>query len=185
MPAPFGNHSGRAGLLLVCALIAVAAAPALAVSDHSTAITLTPDGSEVWVVNPDHGTVGVIPTSGGAVHTLVAEIAVGAEPWCIDMHPGNGEAWVTSMGENRIYFIDTATHSVITTIDDLGFETFGVAFNPSGSTALVTATGSDEILAVDVATRAVTQTFPVYRRPRGIAWKADGLPVETGEGSGS
>jgi YVTN family beta-propeller protein len=181
MSVPFGTRSGRVGLRPASAALSVALAvliaavgPAGAASHHSTPITLTPDGSEVWVVNPDHGTVGVIPTSGGLVHTLQHEIAVGAEPWCIDVHPGNGEAWVISMAENRIYVIDTDTYSVITTIDDLGFETYGVAFNPSGSTALVTATGSDEVFAVDVATRAITQTFDVYRRPRGIAWKADG-----------
>lgn len=161
-----------AGLAL--GLILFAATTSHAVSDHSTPITMTPDFSEVWVVNPDHGTVGVIPTTGAGTHSLVAEIAVGAEPWCIDIHPSNGEAWVTSMAENRIYIIDTATRSVLTTIDDLGFETYGVSFNPAGTVALVTATGSDEIFAVDVATRTVTHTLPSYRRPRGIAWRADG-----------
>jgi large repetitive protein len=156
-------------LLTVCAL-SLSVLPAGAVSWHSTAIDITPAEDEVWVCNPDHGTVGVISIAG---NSLIDEIPVGAEPWCVDIHPTNGEAWVTSMGENRVYIVDVATHSVLTTLD-VGFEPFGVAFDPQGVNALVTCTGSDQVLLIDVATRTITATLPVYRRPRGIAWRADG-----------
>lgn len=147
---------------------------ARAVADHSSAIDITPDGSEVWVVNPDHGTVGVIAATGAQENQLIAEIPVGAEPWCVDVHPSNGEVWVTSMRENKIYVIDGPSRTVITTIDNLGFDLFGVAFNPAGTIALATASGSDEVLEIDAATRAVTHRVAVYRRPRGIAWRPDG-----------
>jgi YVTN family beta-propeller protein len=145
---------------------------ASAVSLHSTAIDITPDGNEVWVVNPDHGTVAVLNTIGTV--SLIQEVPTGPEPWCVDITPDGTEAWVTSMGDNAVYVVDTFTKTVIDTIPNLGFETFGVAFNPAGTVALVTASGSDQIFAVDVATRAVTNTFAAYRRPRGIAWRPDG-----------
>lgn len=162
-----------ASWFLVVAAGLLSAPAADAVSTHSSAIDLTPAEDEVWVVNPDHGTVGVIATTGGSANTLVAEIPVGAEPWCVDIHPTNGEAWVTSMAENKVYIVDVAARSVITTID-VGFDTFGVSFDPQGVNALVTCTGSDEVYLIDVATRTITATLPVYRRPRGIAWRADG-----------
>lgn len=153
------------------ALLCLAAPSVHAVSFHSTAIDLTPDGLEVWVVNPDHGSVSVIQALG--VNTLLAEIPVGREPWCLDVHPTNGEVWVGSYRDDEITIIDAATRTVIGSIDT-GFETFGVAFNPAGTTALVTASGADRIHEIDVATRAVTRTVDVYRRPRGVAWSNDG-----------
>jgi YVTN family beta-propeller protein len=140
------------------------------VSTRSSAIKVTPDGSEVWVVNPDHGSVAVLST---ATNTLLAEVAVGANPWTVELHPWNGEAWVASMDDDRIDVVDVASRTVIDSID-LGYQTFGVAFNPQGTLALVTATGSDQVFAVDVATRSPIATLAVYRRPRGIVWRDDG-----------
>ena len=156
------------------ALLSALAAPpaAQSVSFHSTAIDLTPDGNEVWVVNPDHGSVGVLDAVGSG--GLLVEIPVGPEPWCVDITPDGTEAWVTSMGNHAVYILDTAAKAVVDSIPNLGFETFGVAFNPAGSVALVTASGSDQIFAIDVATRAVTNTMAASRRPRGIAWREDG-----------
>ncbi|MBZ0268263.1 hypothetical protein K8I85_08905 [bacterium] len=164
----------RGGVLALAAALATAlfASPASAISPHSSAIDITPAEDEVWVVNPDIGTVGVLTISGNSA-TLDAEIPVGAEPWCVDVHPSNGEAWVTSMAENKVTIIDVATRTVIDSIQ-VGFDTYGVSFNPAGTKALVTGTGSDHIYLIDVVTRAVTDSLPTYRRPRGIAWRADG-----------
>ena len=140
---------------------------------HSSAIDLTPDGLEGWVVNPDHGTVSVFGTQGANANQLLAEVPVGKEPWCVDVHPTNGEVWVTSLREDKIYIINGAARSVIATIPT-AFETFGVCFNPAGTVALVTASGADKVQAINVATRTVTNTMSVYRRPRGIAWRSDG-----------
>jgi len=166
-PAPLGIR--RATAVLVAALLPF---PALAVSTRSTAIDVTPDGNEIWVVNPDHASVSVLRARTPGAHALLAEIPVGREPWCLDIHPTNGEVWVASSRDDRIDVIDAASRTVIATIDT-GFETFGVAFAPSGDVALVTATGADEIRVVDVATRTVIRTLPAYRRPRGIAWRND------------
>ncbi|NNE42919.1 MAG: T9SS type A sorting domain-containing protein [Gemmatimonadetes bacterium] len=125
------------------------------------------------MVNPDHGSVSVIATQGGSANTLLAEIPVAPEPWTVDLHPFNGEAWVTSLTGDGVWILDAASRTVIDSIS-VGFDTFGVAFNPQGTTALVTATGSDEIFLIDVGTRTLTKTLPVYRRPRGVAWRGDG-----------
>jgi YVTN family beta-propeller protein len=141
-----------------------------AVPTNSSPIDVSQDGAEVWVVNPDHGTVSVIST---ASNTLLAEIPVAGEPWTLDIHPTNGEVWVASMANHHVYILDAASRTVIDSVA-AGFETFAVSFNPTGATALVTATGSDEVFAVDVATRTVIQTFSVFRRPRGVAWLTNG-----------
>jgi len=148
--------------------------PAGAVSTHSSAIDLTPDGLEGWVVNPDNASVSVFGTQGATENQLLAEVPVGAEPWCVDVHPSNGEVWVTSFRNDKVYIIDGAARAVIDSVAT-GFETFGIAFNPAGTVALVTCTGADKIQAIDVATRTITNTINVYRRPRGIAWRNDGV----------
>jgi uncharacterized repeat protein (TIGR01451 family) len=146
------------------------------IATRSTAIEITPDGQEVWVVNPDHGTVAVIGTQGANENVKLAEISVGAQPWTLDIHPSNGEVWVASLGADHVYVIDGASRTVVDSIA-AGFETFGVAFSPDGSLALVTASGSDEIFAIDVASRTITETFDSFEEPRGIAWRADGERV--------
>ncbi|HMB67946.1 MAG TPA: YncE family protein, partial [bacterium] len=172
-PGRHGNVARRSCpplALFLVSILMILGGNAHAAAPHSSAIDITPAEDEVWVVNPDHGSVGIITTTG---YTFVTEVVVGAEPWCVDIHPSNGEAWVTSLAENKVYVVDVATRSVLTTID-VGFEPFGVAFNPSGTVALVTCSGSDELMVVDVATRTVTNTLDTYRRPRGICWQADG-----------
>ncbi len=159
--------------LLLAATLVSPAGPAAAVSFHSTAIDVTPDGNEIWVVNPDHGSVSVLRARTPNAFAILAEIPVGRDPWCLDIHPTNGEVWVASQRDDRIDIVDGPSRAVIASIDT-GFEAFGVAFAPAGDVALVTASGSREVFVVDVATRAITHTFDVYRAPRGIAWSADG-----------
>lgn len=164
-------HRARA-LAVALALVGGPTPAALAVAFHSTAIDVTPDGQEVWVVNPDQGTVSVIRTT-IAANTLVAEIPVGREPWSLDIHPTNGEVWVACSRDDRITVIDGPSRTVIDSIAT-GYETFGIAFDPTGATALVTASGADRVHLVDVASRTILRSWDVYRRPRGIAWRADG-----------
>jgi len=140
------------------------------VPTNSSAIDVSNDGAEVWVANPDQGTVSVIAT---ATNTLLDEIPVGGEPWTLDVHPTNGEVWVASLADDKVYILDAASRTVVDSFD-AGFATFGVCFNPLGTKAVVTATGSDEVFAIDVASRSVLQTMSVFRRPRGIAWRTDG-----------
>jgi YVTN family beta-propeller protein len=174
MRVPDQARSSRLLPFLLLGLFGLAAPPAArAVAFHSTAIDITPDGQEVWVVNPDINTVSVIATQGAAENTMLAEIPVAREPWCVDIHPTNGEVWVTSNRDDRIIIIDAATRAVVDSIAT-GYETFGVAFSPDGTQAVVTATGSDEVSLIDVASRQITSTAKVYRRPRGIAWAPDG-----------
>ena len=125
-------------------------------------------------MNPDHASVSVFGTQGATENQLLAEIPVGREPWCVDVHPTNGEVWVTSLRDDHVYIIDGPARTVVDSVAT-GFETFGVAFNPAGTVALVTASGADKVYAIDVATRTITNTLNVYRRPRGIAWRNDGV----------
>ncbi|MBZ0268968.1 DUF11 domain-containing protein, partial [bacterium] len=147
------------------------------VATRSTAIDVTPDGQEVWVVNPDHSSVSVIAAAGANKNTLLTEITVGREPWGLAMHPTNGEVWVTSSRDDQVYVVDAATKTVVDSIA-AGYGTYGVAFNPAGDVALVTATGSDDIFVVDVASHSIVESLAdantIERRPRAIAWRADG-----------
>ena len=161
-----------AAILTVAALV-LTTAPSGAVSFHSTAIDVTANGNEIWVVNPDHAQVSVLRARTPDPYTLLAEIPVGREPWCLDTHPTSGEVWVASSRDDRIDIIDGPTRTVVASLD-AGYGTFGVAFSPAGDVALVTASGSHQVFVVDVATRTITHTFDVYRDPRGIAWSPDG-----------
>ena len=139
-------------------------------STRSSALALSDDGSELWVVNPDHGSVSVLST---ATNTRLDEIPVAADPWSVAVHPTNGEVWVASQLADQVFIVDGATRTVVDSIAT-GFETFGIAFDPSGMKALVSASGADQLSLIDVPTRTVLSTHPTYRRPRGIAWRGDG-----------
>ena len=148
------------------------------VATRSMSIDTTPDGSEVWVVNPDLNTVSVIAGTGPMANTLINEINVGIAPWTLAINADAQEVWVAASGSNQVYVIDMGTYAVVDSIA-AGIGTYGVAFNPAGDKALVTATDSDDIFLVDVATRSVeidfsTQEETIQSQPRGIAWRADG-----------
>lgn len=103
-----------------------------------------PDGSKAYVANTVGGTVSVIRTNlaNGAVAKPV-HISVGTEPAALVLTPNGKKLYVANARSNTLSVIDTATDTVVKTINGVGFEPRGLAVSNNGD-----ASDTDETLYV-------------------------------------
>lgn len=97
---------------------------------------------------------------------LACGLPVAAQPYAF--FPNTNTASVT--------VIDTVDNSVVTTIG-VGTSPGGVAVSPDGSRAYVANRGSNTLSIIDVDTLTVTATLPTGLLPSGVAVSADGTRV--------
>ena len=152
-------------LLVICGLL-VLPEPTLATSS----IGLTPDGTTLFVVNPDSGSVSAIDT---ASETTLDELVVGRDPRILALSPDGQRLYVTSQTSATLTILETQPFSVLTKLR-VGPEPYGVVADPTGHLVYVAASGTDRIDIVDVGLAQVVDTIPVSPRPKGLAIAADG-----------
>lgn len=75
---------------------------------QSAPILVHPSRREVWVANPDHGSVAVLDAD---ALTLLAEIPVGAQPSALAVDAG-GQVWANAQGDDALHRIDPVTRTV-------------------------------------------------------------------------
>ena len=94
--------------------LAVARTPPGPVPTHSSSIAVDEAGRRVWVVNPDHGTIGRLDADTGA---LLGETGFGegSRPVSVAIDD-NGRAWVALAGADGIGIVDP-TGSVVGSLD--------------------------------------------------------------------
>ncbi len=161
-------------LLLLCAVHGATPSASLAATGmiryKSGPIAISQDGSAVWTVNPDNGTVTRIAAG---PDTVVVSIAVGDNPKNLAISPDGSEVWVTNFGSNTVSVISAATNSVAATLPTL-LGPVGVLITPNGAKAHVVNQLSDSLLTFDVPSRTVIDREPLPHRPRAIAMQNDG-----------
>lgn len=160
-------------IVLLIGVLLTPSGPALAVQARASAIAVTPDGSRIWVVNPDSNTVTAIDA---VTESVLAEVPVGREPRTLAITPDGSKVYVACMGESRVDVITSATLSVAHTIA-VGREPFGVAVAPNGARAYVTNSASDSVMAINTATDTVVLTGNAGDHPRGLAVSSDSSTI--------
>ena len=85
-------------------------------------------------------------------------------------------AYITNTDSNTVSVIDTATNTVIATVN-VGSYPFGVAVNPVGTKIYVPNEGSNDVSIIDTATNTVTATVKVGFGPHGAAVNPEGTKV--------
>ena len=132
-------------LLLTAPAALAPAGPGRPVSSGAAAITA--DGSRVFVLNPDSGTVSVVATANPAT---IAETHVGAEPRTLALSPDDSRLYVTSAATRTLTVLDAPTLSAVKTIA-VGAEPYGVVPDPARrSLVYVASSALDRIEVVDV-----------------------------------
>lgn len=126
----------------------------------------TSDGRKAFVPGYDDGSVTVVDLWNRRVLTTVA---VGAHPSGGALLPGDVEYAVAVRGENRIAFVNTASHQVVGSLSDgIGEGPFSVVVSPDGRFAFVNNTGSHDISVIRLASRGerrVVARIPVGEIP--------------------
>src|SRR5262249_39109373 len=77
-------------------------------------------------------------------------------------------AYITNQNSNNVSVINTATNTVIATIN-VDAAPFGVAVSPDGSKVYVANTHSNTVSQIDTGSNTVTATASVGSQPAGIA----------------
>lgn len=133
-------------------------------------LALTPDDQELWVVNPDAGSVTVVATG---TQQKVAEISIGGEPWSLAMAPTGERLYVLDRAQGRLVVLDRNSRQIVQQIRVDG-EAGMVVLSPSGAYAFVTSAAASAVLAIDTTTLAIVQRWPVAPLPHALAMSNDG-----------
>ena len=166
------------------AAIALLCAPAVAQHAQVSSVAVQPGNSaRVWACNMDNGTVGVVDVVNS---TLVAEIPVGVHPRAIAFSADGTRAFVTNQRGNvpldvnfvtpfsgtelrgSLSVIDVGTHTVTTTLTNVGVEPYGVATAPNGKYFAVTGFRSGTVKLYDTTSLAELVSFQYLRNVNDI-----------------
>ena len=123
-------------------------------------MSLSADGSKVFVSNEDAGAASIIDV---ASNKIVGNVKVGGEPEGVTTSPNGQWVYVTSEEDNQVAVIDTASNKVIKMLE-VGARPRSSAFLPDSSKAYVTAENGGTVHVVDTKTHSVTQDAEDYRR---------------------
>lgn len=143
-----------------------------------TRLAVTPDGSQVWVVDsgPQTSTSSlfdaeVIDTS---TDTVVAHLATRGDPTDVAFAPDGSQAYVTTTAGLEIYQLPT--DRPVGFVPGLGSPK-SVAVAPNGADVYVTETLDATLATISTRTDRVVQTTPVGQEPWQAVVSSDGAKV--------
>jgi YVTN family beta-propeller protein len=150
------------------------AASTAQVSKHSSsAIAITADGATLLVVNPDSNSLTLVDA---ASRTVVAELAVGADPRTVAVDDAGQRAYVANRGSDSVSVVDLAARQVVAQAS-VGRQPYGVVVSPDGDWLCVAEQGADQVRVLDAATLASLSVHPTADRPSGLALGDDGTTL--------
>ena len=147
-----------------------------------TAVTLSPDGTQVWVTSE----VGLTANGYITIFDRGAESVsrkLEAEHWPIGVAfaGGGNEAWVSNQSSGDVMVLDAHSYDAIGQPIRLHSHLGGIATSPDGKTAYV-ATDPDGSVSgvlevIDTGSHTVLRHVPVGRQPLNIVTNSDGSEV--------
>jgi DNA-binding beta-propeller fold protein YncE len=138
-----------------------------AVPGTPEAITVSRDGTEVWVGSNDDGLVSVVETESGNVSSPLS----GFEwPYRILIVEDRDLVIIPDMGRHVVRFVRYSDRTDIETLALPGEGPQGVALTPDHGTVFLSLSRSGEIAVIDLATRRVVRRIDSGPAPDGIAW---------------
>lgn len=158
----------RNSLLLGFCTVLLATAVHSAETNHSTVLTLTPDGRKLLVVNPDSDSVSVIELESAQ---RIKEIAVGEWPQTVQTDPEGTFGFITNRVDDNLTVLDLQSLEVKGCVPT-GAEPFGVV---AGDEYLfVSNQASNTVSVIHRATLRRLLDIEVPRAPKGLALSEDG-----------
>jgi PKD repeat protein len=135
---------------------------------HTT--NITGDGSSVYSLNPDSGTVTALDAQSLAKRW---EVFVGREPRTLAVGP-DGRLWVTVQDEDKLVALNAADGSLSATVSlAYGSGPYGVVFTPDRTQGLMTLEHKSALVSFNPTTGAATGTLTLAGAVRGIAVSAN------------
>jgi len=136
----------------------------------SSTIVLSPDGSLVYVANPDSASVSAVDTAAG---TTRWEVTVGERPTTVAVDGDGDRLIVTVTGEDRLVVLDARTGDLRAEIMT-GRRPAGVVVTPDDRMIVVAEGGVGTVALFDLEELVPITRISVGAEPRGLAVTADG-----------
>jgi len=123
----------------------------------------TSDGRLAFIPGYGDGTVTVVDLFNDRI---LETIEVGTNPSGGAVLPGDIDYAVVVRGEDRVDFINTASHQVVGSLSaGIGSSPFSLVVTPNGRLAFVNNTASHDVSVIDLATREVIDRIAVPETP--------------------
>ncbi len=124
---------------------------------------VTSDGRKAFVPNYDDGTLTIIDLWN---KTVLETIKVGPKPSGATMLPNDIDVAVVVRGENKIVFVNSASHMIVDSITEgIGASPFSFVIAPDNRLAYVNNTTDNDISVIDLQNRAVIARIPTGEIP--------------------
>jgi MYXO-CTERM domain-containing protein len=149
--------------------IAVLAPPTPTAPVHSDTVTLTPDGSELWVVSPDSNGVTVVETSSFTTQ----EIEVCARPTTLVPSVDGGRIFVACRDDAAVGVLDAASRTMTSQLA-VGTSPWGVVVVPDDGRVLASDEAEGVLYVLDPTASTTMATVDLGGTPRAIAVSHDG-----------
>jgi DNA-binding beta-propeller fold protein YncE len=131
------------------------------------AITVSRDGSQVWVGSNARGLVSVIDTETGAVDSRLA----GFEwPYRILILEDRDLVVIPDMGRSFVRFVRYSSRSDIETLELPGEGPQGVALTRDRGTLFLSLSESGQVAVIDLDSRRIVRRIEAGPTPDGIGW---------------
>jgi gliding motility-associated-like protein len=142
------------------------------VGGNPFAVTVSPDGSTLYVTNTSENIVSVVNIASANVTTI--NLPGEAYQTCIS--PDGTMLYVSIPGNNTIEVFNTSTNALIATIP-VGTKPEGINITPDGSWAYVTNNGSASVSVINTTTNKVVTTIAVGAAPVAVCPTSDGTSM--------
>ncbi|MCZ6917957.1 MAG: YncE family protein [Gemmatimonadetes bacterium] len=137
------------------------------VAPQLEAITVTHDGTEVWVGSNSQGTVNVVNTSTGEITHALPNFSW---PYRILITPDNAMAIIPDLRNHDIRFFDRATKRELASVDLPGAGPQGLTVGGNGRTLYLSLNRENRIAIMDLETKEITGYIPTGSGPDGIVY---------------
>ena len=145
---------------------ATGAAKVIPIGKGAEAITISPDGREVWVGMPADNKIAVISTAKDEIVETID--SGGKQPQRIRFTPDGKDVWVSHVAADTLTVIDAKSRKAVANVS-VGKRPQGIVFSPDGRRGYFALSGANQVAVVDVAARKLIQNFDTGLDPDGIA----------------
>lgn len=131
------------------------------------AITVSRDGSQVWVGSNDEGYVSVVDTETGAVDSSLTGFQW---PYRILILEDRDLVVVPDLRRSHVRFIEYDERRDIDRLEVPGEGPQGVFVTPDGATLFLSLSQAGQVAVIDLDTREIVRRIDVGPSPDGVAW---------------
>jgi YVTN family beta-propeller protein len=144
---------------------ATGAVNVISIGKGAEAITISPDGREVWVGMPFDNKIAVISTAKDELVEMLE--SGGKQPQRIRFTPDGKEVWVSHVAGDTLTVIDAKSRKVVANVG-VGKRPQGIVFSPDGRRGYFALSGANQVAVIDVPDRKLVQNLDTGLDPDGI-----------------